>query len=216
MQPAAVCAIHVLPCCSQLVTFFHGSEQHVNKLTTFSLAGCDTTCAKYTLTTVATLKHKCQFPKCIYTIQSPALHPPTHAELQHVLNCQRLSETAATVLVVHVTSSDVCRVATPGVPFSEVQIDQGHYYASKDFYDPVKQRRINWGWATVAGGAQSLARTVTYHPILKQLVFSPVTELEKLRDSTPIGSVHAVVLQPQVAHSLGRSQTCSSWFTIWC
>ena len=24
--------------------------------------------------------------------------------------------------------------------------DHGNYYATKDFYDPVHQRRILWGW----------------------------------------------------------------------
>merc|ERR1712176_215053 len=43
--------------------------------------------------------------------------------------------------------------ATPGVPFAETKIDMGNYYASKDFYDPVKNRRINWGWAQVAPGS---------------------------------------------------------------
>lgn len=28
-----------------------------------------------------------------------------------------------------------------------LQYDHGKFYASKSFYDPVKQRRINWGWA---------------------------------------------------------------------
>ena len=27
----------------------------------------------------------------------------------------------------------------------------GHYYASKDMYDPIKNRRINWGWARSVG-----------------------------------------------------------------
>lgn len=41
-------------------------------------------------------------------------------------------------------------VATAGVPFASALIDSGNFYASKDFYDPVKQRRINWGWAQIA------------------------------------------------------------------
>lgn len=72
--------------------------------------------------------------------------------------------------------------ATPGVPFAETKIDMGNYYASKDFYDPVKNRRINWGWSQVApGSTQSLPREVTWHPELQQLVHSPVEEQDKLR-----------------------------------
>jgi beta-fructofuranosidase len=40
--------------------------------------------------------------------------------------------------------------STPGVPYAEVLIDRGAFYASKDFYDPVKQRRLLAGWATIA------------------------------------------------------------------
>jgi beta-fructofuranosidase len=74
--------------------------------------------------------------------------------------------------------------ATKGVPNTETLIDSGALYASKDMYDPVKQRRINWGWAKIAFGerstntwdssAHTLAREVTWHPELQQLVYSPI------------------------------------------
>lgn len=43
--------------------------------------------------------------------------------------------------------------ATPGIKagLKETKIDMGRFYASKDFYDPVKDRRINYGWALTAG-----------------------------------------------------------------
>merc|ERR1719230_2239689 len=75
--------------------------------------------------------------------------------------------------------------ATPGIHagLDETMIDQGALYASKDFYDPVKQRRINWGWARTAGptNVQSMPREITWHPELQQLVFSPVEEQDSLR-----------------------------------
>ena len=40
-------------------------------------------------------------------------------------------------------------------------MEKGAYYASKDFYDAPNKRRINWGWATIPGGSQSMARVVT-------------------------------------------------------
>ena len=53
--------------------------------------------------------------------------------------------------------------------------------ASKDFFDPVKQRRINWGWLTTTDyGVQSLPRELHYHPVLKQLTFNPVEEQDQL------------------------------------
>lgn len=71
---------------------------------------------------------------------------------------------------------------TPGYSFDKVLIDAGDFYASKDFYDPVKGRRINFGWARVPpASTQTLAREVRWHVDLKQLVFSPVEELEDLR-----------------------------------
>jgi hypothetical protein len=56
--------------------------------------------------------------------------------------------------------------------------------ASKDFYDAPNKRRINWGWATIPGGSQSMARVVTYHPTLKQLVYSPAPEYDKLHGTS--------------------------------
>ena len=52
----------------------------------------------------------------------------------------------------------------------------------QDFWDPVRQRRINWGWARVPpSSTQTLPREVTWHPELQQLVFSPVEEQAALR-----------------------------------
>lgn len=72
--------------------------------------------------------------------------------------------------------------ATPGVDHTDYLIDAGAFYASKDFWDPVKKRRINWGWARVPpASTQSLPRVVTWHETLSLLVFSPADELEQLR-----------------------------------
>ena len=95
---------------------------------------------------------------------------------------------------------------TPGVPYandSYVLIDHGSYYASKDFYDLPHDRRINWGWATIAGGVQSMARTVTYHPVLKRLVFSPAEEYSQLHEEPPLAMQATATLRPGVSLSLG-------------
>merc|ERR1712060_661311 len=59
----------------------------------------------------------------------------------------------------------------------------GAFYASKDFFDPVKKRRINWGWARTAGptNVQTMPREITWHPELQQLVFTAVEEQDSLR-----------------------------------
>lgn len=78
----------------------------------------------------------------------------------------------------------------------DVEIDVGSFYASKDFYDPVKHRRINFGWVRIGGGStQSLAREVTWNPELQQLVYSPVEEQEKLRTGV-IGTLKTQELSP--------------------
>jgi sucrose-6-phosphate hydrolase SacC (GH32 family) len=84
----------------------------------------------------------------------------------------------------------------------EVKIDAGHFYASKDFYDPVKRRRINWGWAQVPpASTQTLPREVTWHPELQQLVYSPVEEQEQLRGAV-IGSLQSRVIAANATTAL--------------
>ena len=90
---------------------------------------------------------------------------------------------------------------TPLLP--ESNIDAGNFYASKDFFDPVKGRRINWGWATVPpASTQTLPREVTWHPELQQLVFSPVEEQSSLRENV-IGSLNQHRLIPNNTEPMG-------------
>ena len=77
---------------------------------------------------------------------------------------------------------------TPGNPGKWTKIgdksiiDSGNFYASKDFYDPVKNRRINFGWAVVSPGSTlSLGREVVYNVDLQQLEFAPLEEQKSLR-----------------------------------
>ena len=84
----------------------------------------------------------------------------------------------------------------------EVKIDAGSCYASKDFFDPIKGRRISWGWATVPpASTQTLPREVTWHPALQQLVYSPVEEQASLRGSV-IGSLKNKALAANVSTPL--------------
>ena len=56
------------------------------------------------------------------------------------------------------------------------------FYASKDFYDPVMNRRILWGWVqNNRANTMSLPREVTWHPGLEMLCFAPVAEQDELR-----------------------------------
>ena len=87
----------------------------------------------------------------------------------------------------------------------EVKIDQGNFYASKDFFDPVgnngQGRRINWGWATVPpASTQTMPREVTWNPELQQLVYSPLPEQDQLRGDKlfDIGSKGASLAAGQV------------------
>jgi len=86
-------------------------------------------------------------------------------------------------------------------------IDADALYASKDFYDPVKKRRINWGWAQVPpDSTMTMPREVTWHPELQQLVFSPLEEQDSLRGAV-IGSVPTQTLTQGKEASLGIQGT---------
>jgi len=85
---------------------------------------------------------------------------------------------------------------TPGT--KNVLLDKGKTHAAKDFYDPVKKRRIMWVWATQStfpAGLQTLPRSLTYHPGIKRIVFSPAEELVTLRTG-PIGQLKKTDLSP--------------------
>ena len=86
---------------------------------------------------------------------------------------------------------------------TEVKIDMGQFYASKDFYDPVGKRRINWGWAQVPpSSTQTLPREVTWHPELQQLVYAPLAEQDALR-GTALADVSRTALAPSQVLALG-------------
>ena len=75
-------------------------------------------------------------------------------------------------------------------------VDQGAFYASKDFECGRTGRRINWGWARgiSAGDALTMPREVTYHPVLQQLQFSVLDEQQALR-----GTMLASIVNRQLA-----------------
>lgn len=73
---------------------------------------------------------------------------------------------------------------TPLPGSREVNLDIDSGYASKDFWDPVKQRRILWVWGQLPSGIQAMPRELTYHPGLKQIIYTPVEEMQELRTGT--------------------------------
>lgn len=84
-------------------------------------------------------------------------------------------------------------VQTPGS--TSVLMDRGQTHASKDFWDPVKSRRILWFWGTVPSGIQTIPREMTYHPGLKQIVHAPAAEMMELRTGT-IADLGSASLKP--------------------
>lgn len=71
---------------------------------------------------------------------------------------------------------------TPGS--TSVLLDRGKTHASKDFHDPIKNRQIMWVWGTIPSGIQTVPRHMTYHPGIKQIVYTPVEEMMALHTST--------------------------------
>ncbi|XBI92218.1 hypothetical protein VPH35_029328 [Triticum aestivum] len=85
-----------------------------------------------------------------------------------------------------------------------LRYDYGNFYASKTFYDPVKRRRILWGWANESdtavddvakgwAGIQAIPRKVWLDPSGRQLMQWPVEELEALRGKKPVSLRDGVV-----------------------
>uniref|UniRef100_A0A7N0UZC8 Beta-fructofuranosidase n=2 Tax=Kalanchoe fedtschenkoi TaxID=63787 RepID=A0A7N0UZC8_KALFE len=75
---------------------------------------------------------------------------------------------------------------------SGLRYDYGKFYASKTFFDSIKNRRILWGWINESSsvehdikkgwsGVQAIPRTVWLDKSGKQLIQWPVVELERLR-----------------------------------
>ena len=62
-----------------------------------------------------------------------------------------------------------------------VPLDNGKTHASKDFWDPVKKRRIMWVWGTLKGGLQTIPRDMTYNPKTNKINYAPVEEMNGLR-----------------------------------
>ena len=86
-------------------------------------------------------------------------------------------------------------------------LDKGKTHASKDFWDPVKQRRIMWVWGTVPSGIQTIPREMTYHPGIKRIVYSPVTEMLALRTGS-IDKAGATALKKGSSVPLKVSGAC--------
>ncbi|KAJ1700420.1 hypothetical protein LUZ63_000199 [Rhynchospora breviuscula] len=106
---------------------------------------------------------------------------------------------------------------TPDATFANnkygLMYDYGNFYASKTFYDPVKKRRILWGWSNESdtveednikgwAGIQLIPRTVWLDPSGRQLLQWPVEELNSLRGSH-IGVTSTTVKQGGLQQVVG-------------
>lgn len=84
----------------------------------------------------------------------------------------------------------------PRVPwlYNQRKIDQGAFYASKDNVYPSldgTDRRVNWGWAQIPSGCQSLPRVVTFNAAARQLQQEPIEEIMALRELPVVNSAVA-------------------------
>ena len=86
-------------------------------------------------------------------------------------------------------------------------------YASKDFFDPVYQRRIMWGHVATGddtGNCLTMPREVLYHAELQQLVFAPLAEQEQLRGRALRDSGEAV-LAPNTSVTISEADWPEAW-----
>nr|CCV19965.1 beta-fructofuranosidase, insoluble isoenzyme IVR1_4AL [Triticum aestivum] len=85
---------------------------------------------------------------------------------------------------------------TPDLDFPDndygLRYDYGDFYASKSFFDPVKKRRVLWGWANESdtvpddrnkgwAGIQAIPRKIFLSRSGRQLIQWPVEEIKSLR-----------------------------------
>jgi len=93
-----------------------------------------------------------------------------------------------------------------------LQYDHGKFYAAKSFYDPVKSRRINWGWSSesdtpamdVAKGwasVQAIPRVMTLDG--ERLIQAPIEELKRLRGDN--ASKSNIILTSGSVHKMNGS-----------
>ena len=62
--------------------------------------------------------------------------------------------------------------AAAEVTICGMNADVGQMYAGKDFYDPVKGRRLLWGWAAIQpNSTMTMLREITWNPVLEQLEY---------------------------------------------
>eukprot|EP00912_Choanoflagellata_sp_UC4_P000980 UC4_evm2s607 len=86
--------------------------------------------------------------------------------------------------------TDATGVWVSALEDAPIIMDNGSSYAAKDLDDQKSGRRISFAWARlepdkqgyqINGDVQTIAREVTYHPTLQQLLFSPLEEQASLR-----------------------------------
>ena len=81
--------------------------------------------------------------------------------------------------------------ASPGISFSPRFANSNTSGAGKDFWDPVKKRRL---YFAMARGAQILARHITYNAPLDLLLFAPIEEQSSLRANQTASLTSATTL----------------------
>eukprot|EP01052_Picozoa_sp_SAG31_P039954 SAG31_NODE_5666_length_2394_cov_1.342919_1_plen_672_part_10 len=69
-------------------------------------------------------------------------------------------------------------------------VDKGRTHAAKDFWDPVKKRRILYLWAWQGNGSMTIPRHLTYDARTQKINYAPIEEMKRLRRHT-LGSIGA-------------------------
>ena len=85
--------------------------------------------------------------------------------------------------------------------------------ASKDFWDPVKKRRILWGWST-GGPPKALPRELTYHPTLQSIVQHPVEELDELHEQVVTEIPSSITLAAGEERHVGTANATDAVMTF--
>eukprot|EP01044_Picomonas_judraskeda_P000440 COSAG03_NODE_19_length_21645_cov_17.937532_17_plen_489_part_00 len=166
---------------------------------------------------------------------SPPTGPPTHVheggnkyQIVHLTPGTARDEAGTIATIDDGGATVMSATSTLGYP---PKCDHGSYGFPKSFFDPVKKRRLQYGWVqgpglqgeedstlgetgfTLKNNHQSLLREVTYDPRLGILVFNPIEELQLLRKQvlasvrkpTVVADGHVLRL-PSPAHLANQSE----------
>ncbi|KAI3728140.1 hypothetical protein L6452_16770 [Arctium lappa] len=161
--------------------------------------------------------------------------------VKHVLKMGLVDQGKDYYLIGNYSSENENYVPENELTLNTSRFDYGKYYASKSFFDPVKERRILIAWVTESdseadfevkgwAGLQSFPRSLWLDQNQKQLIQWPIEEIETLHENEEVrfqdkklenGSLHEVVgitadqADVKISFKLSNLEEAEEWDPSW-